>query len=240
MSWVSTTEAASLCECSERTVYRRAASGRLASRTDENGKLLVEVDGTHRAPGRQLSEVATALTTQLRITTDQHAATIDTLTTVGMRTERRLVVAEKAARRYAWAAVVAVVACLTGGGTGFVMLSDTHRDALDTIRDKNRDDLDAAGAAHRAKIATSDAAHRTEIIAMSADHADVVLTLERRAATSDGLAEGRAAELTRAAERLTAVAQERDESLTQVKHLEAQARGERPDGVPILLAAERK
>lgn len=226
MSWVSTTEAASLCECSERTVYRRIAAGRLASRPGENGKLLVEVDGTHRAPGRQLSEVATALTAQLRIATDQHAATVDTLTAVSTRTEQRLVVAEKAARTNARTAIlmtVAVVACLTTGGVGFVMLSDTHRDALDAARDR----VDAV-----------QAAHRTAITDLQDDHADVLLTLHRQVATADGIALARSDELTRAAERLQASVRNTDELTEHVKHLEARARGERVDGTPILLAAE--
>ncbi len=47
-----------------------------------------------------------------------------------------------------------------------------------------------------------------------------------------GLADARATELTRAAERLEAVTHVRDESLTQVKRLGSAARSETPSGVP--------
>lgn len=233
MSWVSTTEAASLCECSERTVYRRVASGQLASRTNENGKLLIEVDGTHRAPGRQLSEVATALTAQLRIATDHHAAMIDTLTAVGVRTERRLAIVEKSARTNARTAIlmtVAVVACLTTGGIGFAMLSDTHRDALDAAHDR----IDAV-----------QADHRTEIADLTTDHQDVVLTLHRQAARADGARDSLETQVSKSeAERddlLTQVNKltaERDKLLTRVNGFAAAARGENLAGVPILLAAQ--
>ncbi len=63
-------------------------------------------------------------------------------------------------------------------------------------------------------------------------HAAVVLEPNITIAHARGLADARASELTRAAERLEAVTHDRDESLTQVKRLGSAARSETPSGVP--------
>lgn len=241
MPWLTVQQAAAEMELSERSVRRRVREGRLPSRLDDKGRTVVEVATASQSPARQLSATAAAMTGQVRLVTDQHERATDALAAAGTRIGQQLATVEKRARTNARAAILMTgiaVACLAGAGTGYHVLTDRHRDGLDAVHAETRDHMSAAEAAHRTALHNVVGDFATELTTIRDDHQTVVLELTRRAATSDGIASARANELTRAAERLGAVTRGRDESLADVKRLKAAARGERPDGTPIMLAAE--
>ena len=217
MPWCTLAEAASECGCSVRSIQRRISAGTFTAKKD-GGRVLVDLPATERQPVRRLADVAVANTVQMQAVSDGFRDSLAKATDACVRAEQDA----RTARRTAVAAISWAMALTTAAAVVSYVGVTHHRDALDVARD----DLDAAGAAHR-----------TEVAAQANDHQDVILELTGQVHRANGLAEGRASELSRAGERLDAAVQQRDESAANAKRLEAQARGERVDGTPILLSA---
>ena len=211
MPWVSVSEAAVAADVSERTVRRWIADNRVNSRR-ANGRVYVDLTSDRTTPSRHFSDAAKAMAVTSATNLDAVQAALTAVTDAGVHVRRELKTA-------CWTARIAVSGCVMAclaGGVGYHLLDRRHHDAVVMARETRQD----------------------AISRLEADHRDVILDLSRRVATSDGLAMARSDELARAAERLDALARDRDQLAEKLVETQSAARGERPDGVPVLLAGQ--